>query len=102
MKRTLKMKNVMDIIVVKAKRGEFIILPHAIERRHQRNISISDIIQVLTTGWHESRKDEYKEEFKSWNYSIRGKTIDGKQLRIAVSFDENNMLVITVIDLNKR
>lgn len=92
----------MNLINSRAKRGDFVILPHAVERGNQRSISVSDITQVLTTGWHEPRKDEYKEEFSSWNYSIRGKTIDKIQLRIAVSFDENNMLIVTVIDVTKR
>lgn len=77
-------------------------MPHAIERRLQRNISVSDIIAVLTTGWHEPSKDKYLEEYAAWNYSIRGKTIDNRLLRIVVSFDEKDMLIITVIDLQKR
>jgi hypothetical protein len=47
------------------------------------------------------KKDEFKEDHKLWNYSIRGKTIDGKSLRVALSFDKSNMLIITVIDLSK-
>lgn len=77
-------------------------MPHAVERRLQRNISINDIIYVLTTGWHENKKDSYHEEYSEWNYSIRGKTIDKRPLRIIVSFDNSNMLVITVIHLKGR
>lgn len=99
MERFYKIKNVLTLIRYKAHKGEFIVLPHAITRQIQRNISIPDIIRVLTTGWHESKKDEYKDEYQSWNYAIRGKTIDNRELRIAVSFDENNMLIVTVIHL---
>jgi len=51
------------------------------------------------SGWHEKRKDAYSEVFKSWNYAIRGKTIDERELRVVVSFDEDGLLIITVIDL---
>jgi len=60
-----------------------------------------EVKQVLKYGHHEKRKDEFKEEHSAWIYSIRGKTMDQRNLRIAVSFDKNNMLVITVIDLGK-
>lgn len=92
----------METVRTRAERGELILMPHAIERRFQRSISINDITHILTTGWHESKKDEYREEYSEWNYSIRGQTVDGRQLRVVVSFDENNMIVITVIRLQKR
>ena len=82
--------------------GNLFLMPHAIERRLQRNISINDIIYVLTTGQHESNKDKYHEKYSEWNYSIIGETIDERHLRIIVSFDKNNMLVITVINLKRR
>jgi len=92
----------MGIIKKRAESGDLVLMPHAIERRLQRSISINDIVQVLTTGWHEAKKDEFKQEYSEWNYSIRGKSIDNRQPRIAVSFDQNNMLIITVINLQKR
>lgn len=55
---------------------------------------------VLKTGWHEKRKDTYDEiEYKTWNYAIRGKTVDARELRVIVSFAEDGMLIITVIEL---
>ena len=60
-----------------------------------------EVKQVLRAGHHEKRKDEFKEDHQAWSYSIRGKTIDKKELRVAVTFDKNNMLIITVIDLSK-
>ncbi len=56
---------------------------------------------VLTTGYREAKKDEYKEEHQSWNYAMRGKTVDDRKLRVAVSFDKDDLLIITVIDLEK-
>ncbi len=54
---------------------------------------------VLKTGWHEKAKDQYDVQNKAWNYAIRGKTVDTRELRVVVSFDEEGLLIITVIDL---
>jgi len=37
--------------------------------------------------------------FKAWNYAIRGRTIDGDDLRIAVYFEEDVVMIATVIRL---
>lgn len=102
MTRAAKISNLMGVVREKVQQGDFILMPHAIERRLQRSISVNDIVHVLTTGWHEAKKDRYQEAYFAWNYSIRGKTIDNRSLRIVVSFDENAMLVITVIGLQRR
>lgn len=62
-------------------------------------------MQVIETGRHENRKDEYKEEYRAWNYAIRGETLDGRALRVAVSFErvsgEDLMVLVTAIDLDR-
>ena len=102
MSRPKKKNNLMSSVKKRAESGDFVLMPHAVERRYQRSISIADIVYVLSNGWHESKKDDFREEFDEWNYSIRGKTVDNRQLRIVVSFDENNLLVVTVIHLQER
>jgi hypothetical protein len=47
-------------------------------------------------------KDHYQDRYKSWNYAIRGKTIDRRDVRVIVAFDENNMLIITAIELESK
>ena len=74
---------------------------HAGERRAERVIILPEIYQIVEGGFREPSKDEFKEEWQAWNYAIRGKTIDGRRLRVAVSFDEEGWtLVITAIDLD--
>lgn len=58
-----------------------------------------DILEVLETGYHEKKKDEFRVDFQSWNYAVRGKTIDGDELRIAVYFEEEMVMIATVIRL---
>jgi hypothetical protein len=50
---------------------------------------------------HEARKDSYSEEFQAWDYAIRGKTLDGRNLRVVVAIVAPNILVVTTIDLDK-
>jgi hypothetical protein len=70
--------------------GRYLDSYHSSERQLERHITR-----------HEKRKDQFDELYKAWNYSIRGKTPDFRELRIVISFDENGMLIITAIDLNK-
>jgi len=85
------------------KSGRFRDTRHATERKQERDITILEIRQVVESGYHEKSKDEFKVEWQAWNYAIRGKTIDRRELRVAVSFDEEDvLLIITAIDLDKR
>ena len=59
-----------------------------------------EILQVLKGGFWEKRKDEFKPEHQAWNYAIRGKTVDDRPIRVAVTFADPGMLLITAIDLN--
>ena len=97
-----KIANVMSLIHARARAGDFIVLPHAETRRGERKISVPDIVHILVHGEREPDRDEFKENFQSWNYSIRGKTVDDRQVRVAVAFDQRDMLIITVIPLGKR
>jgi hypothetical protein len=72
---------------------------HALQRKQERQITREEVLQVLQNGHHEKRKDKYDWQYGAWNYAVRGKTIDRKDLRIIVSFDESNMLIITAIEL---
>ena len=96
-----KIPNVIALIREAARNGSFILLPYAIAQGLERSVAVADIAHALINGWHETAKDEFKLEHNAWNYSVRGTTIDGRGLRIVVSFDENRMLVITVIRLAK-
>lgn len=81
-------------------KGAYVISNHAKLRQGERNFTIEDIRNILGTGHHEKRKDEYKEEYDDWNYAIRGKTLDNDQARICIAFIENkHFVVITVIRL---
>jgi hypothetical protein len=94
----------IDHIVVLAKRlmdrGAYVISNHAFERGEERRLSIGDIKNIINTGYHEKKKDEYKEVYNDWNYSIRGQTLDDEAARVCLAFmQKTRLIVITVIRL---
>lgn len=100
-KRPLKHQDVLAEIRVCVDSGRYLDTRHARDRKQQRGISLPEVLFVLLNGFHEKSKDRYDELFESWSYSIRGKTVDKRNLRIVISFDaETGMLIITAIDLD--
>lgn len=83
--------------------GSYYFTNHALLRSRQRGVNKFQVLRILGSHlkFHESRKDSFNDESKAWNYAIRGTTIDGDDIRVIVSFDESNMLVITVINLDE-
>lgn len=102
----LKRKKIEGVVALTKKlmgQGAYIISNHAMTRKGQRSFTVGDIKNIIITGYHEKRKDEYKQEFGDWNYAIHGKTLDDDQARICVAFSEDNhFIVITVIHLEKK
>ncbi|MGH7208150.1 MAG: DUF4258 domain-containing protein [Nitrospiraceae bacterium] len=74
---------------------------HAADRRQERGIILPEIQQVIEGGWNEKSKDEFKVEWSAWNYAIRGKTVDRRELRVAIAFVEEDslLIIVTAIDL---
>ncbi len=99
-KKREKVANVAALARKLMKEGSYVISNHAYDRGKQRALSIGDIHNVITTGYHEKRKDEYKEEFMDWNYAIKGQTLDNDLARVCIAFvQESNLIIITVIRL---
>ena len=99
-KRLKKIENLLERVRSCINSGAYRDTFHAIERKAERNITLPEIIHVLRSGRHEKSKDHFEEAFNAWNYAIRGKTIDGLELRVIVSFDEErDLLIITAFYL---
>lgn len=88
-----RIKNCLDS-------GSYRFTKHALERKVERHIQLPDVLEVLYKGHHEKAKDSWNEQFESWDYAINGKTIDKDPCRIIVSFDNNGLLIITIIRLD--
>jgi fibrillarin-like rRNA methylase len=102
-----KPANVLEIVREHAKEGRVVDTRHSISRSKERCITFSEIMQVLKTGWHEKAKDAWKAEYQAWNFAIRGKTLDGVELRVPVFFINEDpkityLGVATTINLCKK
>lgn len=75
-------------------RGRFRDSRHAQERKAERDVDLYDIQKVIGTGFHEPSEDRYQQEHQSWSYAIRGRTVDGVDIRVVIAFDEEDSLVI--------
>lgn len=74
-----------------------------VRSKTRKNVNDLEVIKILEGDdkWHESAKDKYEKDHKDWNYHIRGRNSDEDKIRIAISFDEAGMVVITVINLDE-
>jgi hypothetical protein len=101
MVRPQKHSDLKTVILGCIESGRYLDSYHSSERQLERQITRPEILYVLKNGRHEKRKDQFDEFYEAWNYSVRGKTLDDRELRIVISFDENGMLIITAIDLSR-
>jgi hypothetical protein len=101
MRRPAKLTNVMGATASATKTGSLLYSSHANERMWEREIVKPEVEAVLVHGHHEARKDQFNERHHAWDYAIRGKTVDGRSLRIVVAILGRGLLVVTAIDLDK-
>ena len=99
--RPEKLPNLLEEVQKHLKSGYYRYSGHANDRLRERKITRPEIIQVLETGHHEKAKDTFEEAYSAWNYSIKGKTVYDRKLRIVVAFETPNLLIVTAIDLNE-
>lgn len=97
--RKQKIVNVKEAVEQCLDVGRYLDTCHAHFRQWQRFIRRPEILYVLRHGYHEKRKDAYQEAYQEWNYAIRGKTLDGRDLRVIVSFKEMHLIIITAMDV---
>jgi len=86
--------------------GKIRIHPHANQRMNERSIIYFEVLQALAKAKHRPSKDRFSDEHQSWEYSLEGKTIDYKVLRIGIAYEKDEktnerLLVITVIDITE-
>lgn len=96
-----KLPDLLPKLSTAVDRGNIRFSQHALERMEERRILRLAVEHVLKNGYHEKRKDTFDKEFESWNYAIKGKTIDDMTLRIIISFEKPNFIIVTAIDLER-
>jgi hypothetical protein len=99
-------KELWTLIEEKLNDRDYIFLPHAKQRQKDRNISDLDVLDILENKPGRKRQrnkkmDRYTAGYIDWNYCIEGWDLDNEnKIRIIISF-ESNLLIVTVIRLNK-
>lgn len=95
-------KDILGEIKKHIKARKYRITIHAQERQDRHQLTLPNLLFILSTGFHEEEKTLFSNEFQTWKYAIRGKTIDNSgEFRIIVAFEEE-MAVLTVIKLEVR
>lgn len=102
-------KALFTLIELQIKEENYIFVKHAKVRQQQRNISDLDVLNILEgkPGYGRKRnkgKDSYYsqnplDQPQDWKYCIEGNDIDGKKIRIILTFTDDLMPIITVINL---
>lgn len=89
------------MIIACIEQGRYLQSKHALQRQKERKIDLTDALYVLKNGYHEKKKTTYDEVFCAWKYAIRGKSLDDVDIRVIIAFDENAMLIITVMHVQR-
>ena len=101
-KRPDKITDLMGTVQECIEKGNYFVTTHAFIRQSQRMISLPESLHILRTGYEEKRKTCFDVEHSTWKYAIRGKTLrDGLDVRVIVAFDEDGMLIITVMHVER-
>ena len=93
-----------SLIETKIAHQAYVFLNHAKQRLRDRSIIDIDVLDILEGKKGRNRKrnkskDKYEPGYDDWNYCIEGSNLDKTKIRVIVSFDDENMLIITVIRL---
>ncbi|MNL50545.1 hypothetical protein D3C87_1735710 [compost metagenome] len=86
--------------------GHYHFLRHARQRMRQRRVNIYELLQVLERCEHKTHRDRFSHQFQMWQYTVEGRTIDGRKIRLGLTFDEAKgagarLLIVTVIPLQR-
>lgn len=92
-----KLPDLLEKIFECIEQEKYIFTNHALDRVKERGIDIQTVVNVLLNGHEEKKKTTFDKETGSWKYAIRGITTDTLDIRVIVAFDEDEMLVITVM-----
>jgi len=97
--KKLSPEEAKDRAAVLRQRGSAALTRHFRERMQQRRVTMNDIGYLFETGIVQ-RTVEIDDESERWEYTIRGKDLDGSDLAVVFSFDEvfGDLFLITVKD----
>lgn len=100
-------RELYRLLEAKISNKEYVFLDHAKKRLKDRKIIDIDVLDLLEGKKGRGRKrnkskDKYEDNNQDWNYCIEGCDISNLKIRVIVSFEDEDMLVITVIALFRK
>lgn len=94
--RPPKLDKLLEIVKKCIESENYLSCLHLEQREKERQITRREVWHVLLNGFHEKKKDTFNEIYHKWHYAIRGLTLDAREIRVFISFDETSkMLIIT-------
>lgn len=94
-------ENLLEKVRSHIENRKYRVTEHALQQQQLRSLKLPDVLEVLRNGVHEREKTSFSNKFQTWNYAIRGKTVDGGDVRVIIAF-ECDMVIITAIRLQRR
>ncbi len=79
--------------------GSYRYTAHAEIRKYERMITEQDALYIIENGLRAPIKDNFCEIYQSWKYAFEGETLQNELLRVIIGFDQNMLLIITVINI---
>lgn len=100
--RPPKIENVLRRAKQCIAKGLYRYTAHAEVRKLERSITEEDALYVIENGWLVPNRDDFCEVYRNWKYALEGKTLQDELLRVIIGFDENMLLIITVMNISKK
>ena len=102
-----KEDNIIQRVLEALESGNLLLSFHAMEQMSAREIKFSDVSEAIYRCERQEHKDVYQESAKTkkwgWRFAIRGlNDLEDKDIRIIIVLEDPKIVVVTVIDLNRR
>lgn len=102
-------KQLFELIENKIESGNVLFTSHALKRMKERNITELTIISILAKESGSTRRRNKKKDVledisihepaQDWKYCIEGEFLGSNTIRIIVTFNDDRMPIITVINI---
>jgi hypothetical protein len=102
MKRPKKPGNVAGAVRTAVESGDYRDTVHSGVRQTERSITRPEFEYVLKHGKCDAKTDRYDPLYGNWVYTFEGNTVDGRPLRVVVSFAGTELVIITAMEVKSK
>lgn len=76
--------------------GKYVLTNHALQRMKERAVSTADIYDCLLSAQRSEHDDQFRADFNSWTYSLKGYDENQNQIELIIAFD-GKLVFISVV-----